>query len=252
MRPSIIIQLFIAAGAFLLFACEKNIPTFSGDKAVYFSNTSDSSKITFAYDFPDRKDSIISVRVNIMGPVSDADRAFDLYIIDSLTTAKKDTTYKLLTDPVVVKAGQAFTNLRFKLYRTPDMTTKTYAINMVLRPNDNFTTNYAWEWLVLSKKTTKQLLNYTITVDDIFAKPKVWFDSYHGTFSRAKVYAMTNFFGLSLIQWTITSGTGAISATTWITYTRVFQRYLNEERARGNEIMDEDGKPMSMGSLSQS
>lgn len=252
MKRSIIIQLFIAVSALLLFACEKGIPTYSGINAIYFNNTLDTSKVTFAYDFSDKKDTTISIRVFSMGPVSNVDRIFELTIIDTLTTAKKDIDYKLLNDPVVIKAGQMYTDLKFKLYRMPDMTTKTYVINMVLRPNDNFTTDYAWEWINLSKKTTRQLLFYTITFDDIFARPKVWLDSYHGTFSRTKMYAITNFFNLQLIQWTITSGTGAIGATTWITFTRVFQRYLNEERARGNEIMDEDGKPMSMGPLSQS
>jgi hypothetical protein len=252
MRRSIIIQFFIAAGTLLLFACEKGIPTYSGTSAVYFNNTSDSSKITFAYDFADKKDTTISIRVYTMGAVSDVDRTFSLNIIDTLTSAKKDNDYKLLNDPVIIKAGQASTDLKFKLFRRPDMTTKTYVISMMLQPDDNFTTDYSWEWVNLSKKTVRQLVAYTITFDDIFARPKVWLDSYHGTYSRTKMYAMTNFFGLQLIQWTLTSGTGAIGATTWITFTRVFQRYLNEERARGNEIMDEDGKPMSMGALSQS
>lgn len=252
MRRSNIFQIFIAAGILLLFACEKGIPVYSGTNAVYFNNTSDSSKITFAYDFPDKKDTTISIRVYSMGPLSDVDRTFNLNIVDTLTSAKKDNDYKLLNDPVVIKAGQAFTDLKFKLFRKPDMTAKTYVITMMLEPNDNFTTDYNWEWVNLSKKTTRQLMAYTITFDDIFAKPKVWFDSYHGTFSRTKMYAMTNFFGLQLIQWTLTSGTGAIGATTWITFTKVFQRYLNEERAKGNEIMDEDGTPMSMGALSQS
>lgn len=246
----LIYNLFIAATACMLFACEKKIPTYSGENNIYFSNTADSSKITFAFDKENKKDSTILVRVYTTGPVSDVDRKFNLIIIDSSTNAKSGVQYTLLNDGYVIKAGQAFVNLAFKLNRMPDMVSKTYYINMILAPNDNFTTNYTWEWVNLKNGTLKQLMMYTIRFDDVLAQPKAWLTSSFGTFSRKKLYALSEFFDIELPVWNVT-GSGGISAVLMITYGKVFQRYLNDEAAKGNVILDEDGTPMKMGPGSQ-
>jgi hypothetical protein len=256
----IINYLFVAASALLLFACEKGIPTYSGENNIYFSNSSDtskvkdSSKITFAYDLPDKKDTTISVRVYVTGPVSDSDRTFIMTIDttqsawpDSISTAKKDINFSMLNSPVI-KAGQVYTNLRFKLYRSADMVKKTYVIKMMLGPNENFTTDYTWDYTNLSKGTKGQLMLYTITFDDIFARPKYWLDAYFGTFSRKKLYALSAFFEIDITKW----NTGISPATLLISYGKVFQRYLNDEAAKGNTIYEDDGiTAMKMGASSQ-
>ncbi|OQP51916.1 DUF4843 domain-containing protein [Niastella populi] len=246
----LISHLFIAAGALLLFSCEKKLATYSGENNIYFSNTSDSAKITFAYDKEDKKDSTVLVRVYTTGPLADVDRPFELTIIDSITNAQAGVHYTLLNNELVVKAGQPFVNLAFKLNRLPEMITTTYYINMVLEPNDNFTTNYTWEWVNLKNSTVKQLMRYTIRFDDVLAQPKTWLSSSFGTFSRKKLIALSEFFEIELPVWNIT-GAGGISAVMMITYGKVFQRYLNDEAANGNIILDEDGTPMKMGPGSQ-
>jgi hypothetical protein len=242
--------LFIAVNTCMLFACEKKIATYSGESNIYFSNAVDSSKISFAYDKDTKKDSTITVRVYTSGPVSDTDRAFNLTIIDTSTNAEPGVHYSLLNESVVIKAGTAFTNLVFRLNRTPDMVSKSYYINMMLEPNDNFTTNYTWEYTNLKNKTWKQLMRYTIKVDDILTQPRAWLVASFGAFSRKKLYALSEFFDVELPVWNIT-GAGGISAVTLITYGKVFQRYLNDEAAKGNIILDEDGSPMKMGTNSQ-
>ena len=241
---------FIATAVCMLFACEKKIPTYSGENNIYFSNSADSAKISFAYDKENKKDSTIQVRVYTTGPVSDADRKFKLTIIDSTTNAKPGVQYTLLNDDYVIKANQAFVNLTFKLNRLPDMISKTYYINMMLEPNENFTTNYTWEWVNLKLSTWKQLMRYTIRFDDVLAQPKAWLTNSFGTFSRKKLYALSDFFEVELPVWNIT-GAGGISAVLMITYGKVFQRYLNDEAAKGNIILEEDGTPMKMGPGSQ-
>jgi hypothetical protein len=241
---------FIATTACMLFACKKGIPTYSGEKNIYFNNSLDSSKVSFAYDKENKKDSTINVRVYTTGPVSAVDREFKLTIIDTSTTAVKGVHYTILNEGFVIKAGAAFVNLAFKLNRTSDMTAKSYYINMVLEPNENFTTNYTWEYTNLKLKTWKQLMFYTIKIDDMLAQPKAWLTGSFGTFSRKKLYALSEFFDVELPVWNIT-GAGGISAVLMITYGKVFQRYLNDEAANGNVILDEDGTPMKMGPNSQ-
>jgi hypothetical protein len=249
--------LFIAATALLLFACKKStIPTYSGMEAIYFSNSSDtsriydSSKITFAYDVLSKKDSTIRVRVYTTGQVKDYDREFKLTLIDSITTAVKDVNYSLVTNKLVIKAGTAFTYISFKLYRTPEMVSKTYLINLLLEPNENFTTDYYWDWYNLTLKRGKSLLLYTITFDDIFSQPRNWFVDNFGKFTRTKLNMLNAFFEIDMPQWNIQSG-GTISATTWSVFAKVFQRYLNDEKAAGRTVYDEDGSEMTMGKNAQ-
>jgi len=249
---TIVNYLFITASAFLLFACKKStIPTYSGPVAVYFNNTSDSSKITFAYDHLTKQDSIIRVRVFTTGPLANNDREFKLTIIDSNTTAKKDVNFSVLTDRFVIKAGETFANIAFKLYRSPDMVSKTYLINLLLEPNENFTTDDSWEWINLTLKTRRNLIRYTITFDDIFAQPKNWHPDNFGQFTRTKLNMINAFFEIDLPQWNIQGAGSTYLPTTWGVFAKVFQRYLNDEKAAGRTIYDEDGSEMAMGKGAQ-
>lgn len=248
---NIINYLFITASFLLLFACKKEeVPMYSGINAIYFNNTTDYSNITFAYDLPGKKDSTITIRAYTMGPVSDVDREFNLVILDTpYTTAQKEINY-VVPDRFVIKAGKAYVDIPFKLLRTAELTKKTYVITMILQPNDNFTIDYQWDWISLSKKTWRQLMTYTILFDDIFSQPKNWQVAYYGTFSRKKLYAISDFFEIEIAKWNI-QGSGGIAATVWPVMGKVYQRYLNDEAAKGNIILDEDGTPMKMGSNSQ-
>ncbi|MCS3795297.1 DUF4843 domain-containing protein [Niastella sp. OAS944] len=248
----IIYYLYIAASALVLYSCEKNIPGYSGESNIYFSNTADSSKITFAYDMTGKKDSIIQVKVLSSGPVASVDREFKVkfFKYDTFLMARPDTDFVLPDNNFVIKAGQVSALLTFKLLRTPEMLKKTFYINMLLEPNENFNTNYSWDWVNLTNKTTRQVLMYTIRFDDVLAQPKAWITGSLGTFSRKKIYALCAFFDLELPIWNIT-GAGGIAAGTMINYGKIFQRYLNDERDNGNVILDEDGSPMVMGPNSQ-
>jgi hypothetical protein len=42
-----------------------------------------------------------------------------------------------------------------------------------------------------------------------------------------------------------------ISIAETLAYGKFMQRYLNEQKAAGNLILDEDGQPMNMGSAAQ-
>lgn len=249
--------LFIAATALLLFACKKStIPTYSGMEAIYFSNPVDtasiydSTKITFAYDLSARKDTTIRLRVYSTGQVKDYDREFKLSIIDSLTNAKEGVNYSLLTNKLVIKAGTAFSYVYFKLNRTPEMVSKTYVINLLLEPNENFTTDYNWDWYNLNLKRGESLLRYTITFDDIFSQPKNWNPDNFGTFNRTKFNMVNDFFEIIIAEWNLQGG-GTYLATVWGVYAKVFQRYLNDEKAAGRTIYDEDGSEMAMGKSAQ-
>lgn len=248
----IIYYLFIAVHIAGLFACKKEkIPTYSGENGIYFRNISDSSLVTFAYQVPNITRGILAVRVYSLGPLAAVDRAFKIATIEKLTTAQKDIHYSIDTSQFVIKAGQAYTDLYFNLYRLPEMKKTPYVITLELQPNENFTTNYSWDWLSLSKKTTRQLLRYTIVFDDMLSQPKTWITSVYGTFSQKKLYAISEYFDIDLPRWNITSGTGAIPAILIGSYGKVFQNYLNKEAASGNIILDEDGTPMKMGPSSQ-
>jgi hypothetical protein len=248
----LIYYIFITANVVGLFGCKKEgIPTYSGENGIYFSNVSDSSVVTFAYHLPNINRVDLSVRVYSLGPVANVDRAFKVTNIEKLTTAQNNVNYSIDTSQFVIKAGEAYTNLKFTLFRLPEMKKTPYVITMELEPNENFTTNYRWDWISLSKKTIRQLMRYTIVFDDMLSQPKTWIPSVYGTFSQKKLYAISEYFEIDLPRWNITSGTGAIPAILVGSYGKVFQNYLNKEKASGNTILDEDGTEMKMGPSSQ-
>jgi uncharacterized protein DUF4843 len=244
---SFVTYLFIAAGALMLFACKKeSVPLYSGISAVFFSNTTDSSKITFAYDLSTKKDSIINIRVYTTGQLADTDREFKLIVDTSLTNALANTHYQILTQKFIIKAGTAFTNVQVKLLRTPEMVSKTYSIIIKLMPTESFTTDYSWDWVSVSKGTWRPITRYTITVDDFFSKPKNWQDAVFGPYTRTKLNAISDFFEIEMPMWNI-QGAGGYAAVAWGVFGKVFQRYLTDEATAGHIILDEDGKQMAMG-----
>jgi hypothetical protein len=89
-------------------------------------------------------------------------------------------------------------------------------------------------------------INYRWFINDIIKKPTRWLDFYLGTFSRKKLNLMVEVLNVDP-QYMDTN----ISIAETLAYGKFMQRYLNEQKAAGNLILDEDGQPMNMGSAAQ-
>lgn len=239
--------------AILLGGCTKDLKTFDGEAAVYFlpavepppTNVQaalyDSTIVTFAYANPNVRDTLIKIPVKINGPVSSADRTYAVKVQDS--SKGKLGTHFDFDRPFVIKAGKVNDSVYLRLHRTADMLTTTFSISLELQPNENFGVG-----LPLKNYSTYKLSTtvHRLKVDDILSIPKYWLAGYLGDFTKKKLLLMCELLEIPLDKLN-TNVTVAES----VFYGKFMQRYLNEQRALGNTIKEDNGVDMVMGPSSQ-
>ncbi len=245
----------VGAGIITMLAtgCEKDLQTFDSAPAIYFqqavgtatsasANLFDNRLVTFGYSSESVKDSIVGIPVRIAGAPAEVDRSYKVALVDS-STAKRGEEFSFLTENFVIRKGMVDDTIYIKLMRKPRMRTETLSIFLKLESNENFTTS-------LQQKTDAAgnvILRYnhfSLKVTDILSKPKYWLDAYFGVFSRKKILFICE---LNNFSPTYLDGATPPSIGLLTFYGRFTQRYLNEQKAAGNIILDEDGTEMVMG-----
>lgn len=239
----------------LLFAsCKKeSIMTYQGTNDVYFRanyvNSVDTGIVSFGFALTSVKDSIVKIPIAVMGQVSKEARSVKIIVADS-STAIAGTHYDALPD-FKIGAGRTVDTLLLKVHRTPDLQQKGVTIVLALMDNNEFATN-------MKTKTTNSItgayfsfIKYRINLNDIFEKPKYWYEPYVGTFSRKKVYLMSQVLGITPQQINeVTSSSTSLGTENY--YGRAVQIYLNQQKAAGTPVYEDDGTTlMAMGTLVQ-
>lgn len=239
--------IFIAFTA-LMTGCKKaSIKTYEGKDAIYFLlpfasvNPADSMNISFALGGPNLTDSILKIPVRISGSPVSIERLFQIKYEDS-STAIKGVHYVEPSRTAV--AGNAVTDtIMLKVRRTEEMKTQSFVLYLTLVDNNNFVTPIKSKVL---NSLTGQVLHYTqmkIIINDILAKPQYWLDAYLGTFSRKKVYLMSQVLGISVESIALNKDIG--TEQFWGKYMKL---YLEDQKANGTPVYEEDGITlMSMG-----
>ncbi len=252
----ILLYILVSSGALALGSCTKELATYSGPNSVYFSMTvstsdltkTDSSKITFAYAAASVKDTTFKLLVRTMGPLSDKDRAFRVRAVADRSSAKAGVHYEALQETYIIPAKANSFLLPITFHRTANMLTDTVQLQLELLENENFNTKLADEIINTSTKQKVSLIRYTIQVSDVLAKPKAWWDYMLGNFSRRKIIFISELAGEPLANFNDPS----LLTIPKQTYLGKFtQKYLNDQAAAGNVIMDENGLPMVMGAGAQ-
>jgi hypothetical protein len=239
----------------LLFAsCKKEgIMTYEGTNDVYFRtnyvNSIDTGVVSFGFAVSSIKDSIVKIPVAVMGQVSKQARSVKIVVADS-STAIAGTHYDALPDTFKIGAGRTVDTLLLKVHRTADLQQKGVTIILLLQDNSEFST-------AMKTKTTNSItgayfsfIKYRINLNDIFEQPKYWYVPYVGTFSRKKVYVMSQVLGLTPQQISdVTSSSTSLGTENY--YGRTVQIYLNQQKAAGTPVLEDDGSAMAMGTLVQ-
>jgi hypothetical protein len=243
-------SLLLFSLVFLFSACKKtDLKVYDGDTNIYFSKAAlvsspfDSLLVTFAFQ-PQITDSLVKVPVQITGAPSDKDRAYKVAVDASSSTAKAGVHFEALPPTFTLPAGKVADSVRVKLLRTPDMLNDTFSLVLELQPNENFQAGMVDK---IANATTGQKLSYTkfkILVTDVLSRPKLWLDTYFGTFTRKKLLLMSDLLGFPVDALNTTSTT--ISQV--IYWAKYMQLYLNEKKAAGQTVYEDDGTtPMMMG-----
>jgi hypothetical protein len=239
----------------LLSACKKeDIPTYNSPASVYFSATSplgfnssnDSTELGFGYSPTTVTDSIFKIPVSIVGKTSPTDRIYKV-VVDPLSTAKAGVHYDLPAKPVI-HAGSSFDSLAITFYRTPDLLTSPVTLILHLEPNENFNTGMKSDTLDALTSKVADYTTYKVSVVDGLQQPAIWnfgrygVSSYFGTFSAKKLRLLNSVTGMPL-----NALNGYDYSSYWVYWATMMNRYLLDQSAAGNTILEDDGTPMKMG-----
>ncbi|SHN36452.1 DUF4843 domain-containing protein [Chitinophaga sp. CF418] len=238
---------------FALLGCRKEtIDLYSGKSLLYFDyslHTSnqrnperiDTTLFTFSLANEQVTDSTLKVQISLMGIQADHDRAINIQVVDSATTAIAGVHYEPLTTTYVLPANQSVVYIPVHIYRTAEMSQQQYRLQLQLQPNQDFDTT------ITQPDSKKGVSTSTLTlyIDDQIAKPGRWLDGYLGTFSRKKILLICSQLNMTVNDFT----TIAVAEVIYIG--KAMQRYLNQQKDSGNTIYEDDGTEMIMGTLSQ-
>lgn len=231
-----------------LAGCAKDLKTFNERPVVYFQNAVeakdntgqlyDSTVITFAYAAASLKDSLVTVAIKVTGAPAAEDRPFILKVLDS-STAVAGKHYDIVS-PMVIPAGKVTAQLQIKFHRQPEMLMQPFQIYLALAANEHFGTD------LLVKNLGGGKFVYTtwhrVKADDVLARPMYWLDTYLGTFSRKKLYLMSEILEIPINKLNTSASVAEVNF-----YGKFMQRYLNEQKSNGNIIKEDDGSDMVMG-----
>lgn len=246
----IMAMLLLCSSSFM--ACKKDLKTYDGLSGIYFVKAVDrgsyigvdTTLISFAYAKSTVKDSIMKLVVGVSGRPADKDRSFKLSI-NPASTAIAGQHYEILNPDFIIPANKLQDTLRIKLKRTTSMLTQTYLLKIKLENNENFDT--PMQDRIINTATGKKLsfVNHTIWINDIIVKPKMWMEAYLGDFSRKKLFLLAEVAEIKDIG--VLDDSALTPFTKVLYYGSFMQRYLNEMKAAGKTVYEDNGSEMIMG-----
>lgn len=250
-KNHIIIAVLLLAAVFT--ACKKGLNSYEGTAGIYFrlavlqfSNNPgrDSTAISYSYAKASVKDSLIAIPVQISGAPSPADREYKL-TIDPKTTAIAGTHYEILNQRFVIPANAVEQYIFINLHRTPDMLSNNFRLVLNLEENEHF--GIPMKDRLVNATTGKRLsfIKHTIWVNDILKKPAAWLDGYLGPFSRKKLFLLAEVAEIPNIGDLDNTALTSIGKVQF--YGTFLLRYLNDMKASGKTVYEDDGKEMVMG-----
>lgn len=233
---------------------KKELMTYAGQPDIYFNAAAklpsyqgeplvDSSQVSFS--FITRQDSVQKVIVAIAGAPVATDRIYKL-TIDAASTATVGKHYDALPTSLMIQKNKIQDTLRIIFHRTPDLQTKAVTLILNLEPNENFVTEMKDKVTDVATGKRLSFIKHRIIIDDIIKKPRLWLDGFWGTFTRKKLFLMTDVLNISASYMD-----ASITIAETQAYGKFMQRYLNEQKSAGKTVYEEDGTEMIMGPSSQ-
>lgn len=245
------IKMVFIFSLFILFSCTKELKKYDGINSIYFvasidpttNGVTDKTEMSFGLSSPSQVDSIIGIPVRVLGVPSGADREYRFRVIDS-STAKKGKDYDFVNTKFIMKAGAVTDTIKIKLYRTAILTDTALSIALKLEANENFATKMD----SLSDNTaTGQKLSYishTVYVSDVLRKPRYWSPSSFGDYSKKKLLLICQLMNITPLYLEISTPT---LQSEIVYFGKFVQNYLNDRKAKGDIIYEDDGAEMVMG-----
>lgn len=246
----------IAVGCILFGGCEKDLETYEGGSGIYFNNNemlTDTIAVAWGMKPSSEKTQTLTLQVDVYGYVASYDRSFSIEIVsaeDDTLRAEEGVDYASFPLEYVIPANEASTEIDVPLLRRENLTEKPRRFTIKLLENDELRFIYSRQTMVDS--VTYRPLDYqrVIIMSEDFPRPGWWSrdgQSRFGDFSQKKAALICDVMGIDRETWLGSVGFGNFTQG-YLSYVgQAMYRYLEEQKALGNVILDEDGEPMEMG-----
>ena len=268
MKKILFSRLFIIAGLFL-FGCKAEMMNYEGKAGVYFAvqhpwvsgsgnenSWEYSPKTEVPFITTTSSDSLVSLKVKLLGNLANKDRIFKIAVVDSATTAIAGTDYDLPEMSYVIKANKAFADVLIKVYRTPSLKDTMRKVMFTLLPTEDFELPFN-TWYPMPGQhgysprpgapiEDISAIQHTIIISDVITdQPAGWWPGFFGTFSRAKYQLLADWYDLT---WDDFSRKNMDPNRAKALAQRAHYR-LKQLEAEGNPVLEADGTPMEMGPM---
>lgn len=248
-----------------LSSCEKDMDDYNGQDGLYFDvqytnvswNTNPEkwahqfySLVRFSAMPEGDNDSTLTLKVNVVGPVRDYDRPFNVTVVADSTNAIPDVEYKDLSTTCVVKAGETCGYVTVTVMRSERMENENVQLQIGLHPNEYFTLPYThietlpgrYAELITDYSSNMDPRIHNIFITDIMIQPKYFSAFYFGEFSREKMELMLELYpDASYNDYDYKETMPTVKQNI---ISEALANYLMENFKAGNPITDPDGTMM--------
>lgn len=246
-------------------SCKKEtIELYESDEAkIYFqvqsysgSNGAEGYSTSTTFSFVDRsldwKDVTFKGTVQLMGNITDYDRACKVIVDEENTTMIEGEDYVIDLDTLKIKAGASKGYIGVRFLRSKNFKEEAKKLTLQLLPNENFSILETYKASNVWSNTTAEKIDgsrFTFTIDEIYKKPSQWdrvnAGTYFGTWTATKYAYINDFFGFKSTDWEW--ATNKISKARMPFYANALQKDLQQKADEGTPVYDEDGSYMQLG-----
>jgi hypothetical protein len=244
-------SLYISIIILIAVSCKRDaLLTYNTADNVYFNYNRgfnvwlDSMDVSFANRDASVRDTFLLIPLAVTGVAAAADRPFKV-VVDPASTALAGIHYEL--PEAVIHAGKVQDTLRLHFKRAADLASGEKKLVLKLVANEFFKTDLPYRMINGAAQDTLDLLSFSISASDLLVPGPYWdvYSTYFGKFSTRKVRFIHDLLGMPLDFWSEAPNNQHRAAA--IYYASATSRYLGDQAAQGNIIVDEDGTPMQMG-----
>lgn len=263
----ILIITAIVAGLFWS-GCQKDLDTYEGESGIYFDHQEkETQNILRADTLPfawgqidgDILEEKLSLRINLIGNVTDYDRKFQVKVIETIIPeelkgkmekAVEGVDYQPFETECMIPANEVSTKLDITLLRTEALQTQSRVLTIALQESDELKFLYSRE--AIDKKNNRRRIDLQrmIVMDETLPQPDWWWGDINdifGDYSMKKSITICDVMGIDRAEW-ISNDFG--KKTAYLKFVgQYMQRWLDEQNP---PIYEEDGETlMEMGPDSQ-
>lgn len=238
MKNYILFTLLIA----LIVGCESEYTKYSGENVVFIHNYGDTTKLSFTYVDSEVKELTKNLLIKCIGDVCDYD--LEVRMETTLYHCIAGTDFEPIEEKYIIKAGETSVTIPIVLKRTVQLQKEVKMITLHLKESKDF--KLFFEYGSPDGKTTQSSrIEHVIEFSELLTKePETWSESKFGKFSPAKFILICDVAKISRVNFVDRTymSPGRVSITA-----QVVQNYLNERKASGDPVFEEDGTEMGIG-----